>query len=524
MNFRINFSFTLIIGILISATIAFFWGSSLSFFPVPWPDDSAFYLPAVEWLSSPWHYHMHAQAAFVPTYDQANFNTMPFLPLLLGLGRFLGIDSVHEIRIYGMLIFGAWVFLLGLWMQKRGSHPLWIILISGCALFSPTIRWGAMLVRPEIWQGFFWLLILMEMDGFWKNENPWRLPLFLALAAYVHFEAYIWILPVGFYLIFNRAQIKPWPAILSVFWRTFLLLTPWLVYVLINWDVFWTQMQTQFGRLHSTNHYMSDWYGVFHHLFISNASPMNYPKFYNVGKGLTWLLFFVALSSVFWNRNKLKLGIYLAAPLAFLMAFHLWYSKPETWFTTLIHLSFWPLLVLALPHGFEKKKLSHLAFSSALGLLFLFEAGVAIEQFRKTSGIYSWNTYTQWINCIEKQVGDRKEIWQPTYPDVLVELARRDPKRSYTRAVDFPNIEPLIEKHVQKVDVIIHSLFLDLDQKEIKEFYEGFPRPFDLYYITDYPWMAFKEHNATKMGLDWSLYTCHSGPFLAVLSLKQKRP
>src|SRR3954463_6750855 len=68
-----------------TAVLFWFWRSRLAFAPVPWPHQSAFYLPGVELFQWPPRWRMHAEAAFVPSYDVANFRTMPGLPVLLGL-------------------------------------------------------------------------------------------------------------------------------------------------------------------------------------------------------------------------------------------------------------------------------------------------------------------------------------------------------------------------------------------------------------------------------------------------------
>ena len=81
-----------------AAIALFFWASPLSFIPVPWPDDSAFFLPGIDWLKWPPAYRMHAQAPFVPSYDVANFNTMPLLPLLMGLESFADAEKEKAIK------------------------------------------------------------------------------------------------------------------------------------------------------------------------------------------------------------------------------------------------------------------------------------------------------------------------------------------------------------------------------------------------------------------------------------------
>ncbi len=499
----------------------FFWASSLSFFPTPWPDDSAFFLTGIDWLKWPFHYRMHAQAAFVPSYDVVNFNSMPGLPLLMGIGNFLGIHSSHGIRVYGVLIFVFWALLLMKWMEKKNFKPQWIWLITLAAFFSPVIRWGAMVVRPEIWIGFFWLLILMEFDGFWGRLNLWRLSTFLALGAYVHFEAYFLILPTGIALL-SRSLKESLKMISGVFWRTLVLLSPWIVYLFSNFHLFQSQMLTQFSRLQIHNSYVEDAYGVFHSLFLSLGNPVPYPKFFNLGKVLTWAGIVLAIGLGIYRsvKDPDKNKLVLASLLAFGLTFHLWITKPETWFISLIHLSFWPLLILVISsfRNPPPKWVGNLG-CFFLGVLVFLEVSVAMMQWKNSRQVYNWEKYRNWVSCIENTIGDRQKIWQPHWPDILVELASHKPDKDYTRSVDFQGIRPLLEKYSREVEVVIHSYAFAPEQPEAQRDYQGPLKKEDAYYLTEYPWMPYKEYSALVLGRPDQIQICHQGPFWAALSI-----
>src|SRR3954462_13678065 len=81
------------------------WFSPLVFVPVPWPDDSAFYFVARELFKWPPRWVMLPQAPFEPTYRIFNFNTMPLYPILIGLGRWFGVDGTFLIKIWPL---SAW--------------------------------------------------------------------------------------------------------------------------------------------------------------------------------------------------------------------------------------------------------------------------------------------------------------------------------------------------------------------------------------------------------------------------------
>src|SRR3954465_2427063 len=76
------------------------WASSLAFVPVPWPDDSAFYFVAKELFKWPPRWVMLPQAPFEPTYEIFNFNTMPLYPILIGIGRWFGIDGSFLLKFW----------------------------------------------------------------------------------------------------------------------------------------------------------------------------------------------------------------------------------------------------------------------------------------------------------------------------------------------------------------------------------------------------------------------------------------
>ncbi len=513
-----------ILVLCVVAVCFFYWATPLSFVPVPWPDDSAFFLPGIEWINWPSVYRMHAQAPFVPSYDQANFNTMPGMPAYLGIGALFGLDTSHSIRIFQMMALSAYCVALMVWMRRRNTALPWILLVTGLAVFSPALRWGGMVVRPEIWQGLFWILILMELDGVFQKASAWRLPAILAASAYFHFEAIVWVLPTAVAVLLQRGWQSGFKKLVGIGLRTTALLSPWLLYVIVKWDQFWIQMDVQFHRLDEWHPYIGSAYAIFHNLFLSLGSPVEYPKFFNLGKALTWL---ALLAGLFGNlglasRKDRDTGVRVAAALGLVTTQYLWFTKPETWFTTMIHAAIWPAVVLLLPRKgtvVARSKLSRVSAALA-GVLLVLSVGVVVNHYRKLSGIYSWETYRVWVDCIEETIGNRKKIWQPHWPDLLVEMAGRDPDRDFSRAVDFPNIEPLIERHASTRDAIVHSLYFRPEEVVGDSDYRGVARSRDVAFVTEYPWLPFKNFAAPHQGAGWTYQACEIGPFWAGISLK----
>ncbi len=508
-----------------AATALVYFLSPLSFDPVPWPDDSAFFLTGADWIRWPPSYRMHSQAAFVPSYDVANFNTMPGLPLLFGVLNQLGLRGSHAIRLPGMLAFAAWAFLVVVWALRRGLRPGTATLLGACALLSPSGRWGAMVVRPEIWQGLLWTAMLMEIDGKAGRPSRWRLPALLAAAAYVHFEAIIWVPGVAAALALRARAPRPAARELwAVTWRVLVLLSPWLIYALAHWTLFWEQMDAQFHRLAEAHPYLTSPHSFFHSLFLHLGNPAGYPKFFNLGKGITWGALVVSLVLCVRRREPAQ----IAAALGLAGAFYLWVTKPETWFTAMIHYSLWPLVAVA---GGPAARWRVVSALGALALLAVLGGGTAVDQWRKLGRVYDWPTYRAWVDCIDSEIGERRTVWQPHVPDALVELRSRRPERTdrdYTRASDFEALRARAEAHALQVDAIVHTLYLPVANLGLEETPEeargnhrGTARERDLDLLANYPWLPFRDLTALRLP-DRSLRVCHQGPFWAALTLARE--
>lgn len=536
------------LGICLAALI-WFLSSRLSFVPVPWPDGSAFYLPGVEFWTSLFQgspkWRMHAQAAFVPSYDLQNFNTMPALPFLLGLAEKiraqLGIianvlDAVTMTRLISMLALLSWAWILWRWLLERKIPQAFAGLIALAGLFDPVIRWGTLVVRTETWIGLAWILILREMV-LTRKASMWRIAIFLALAAYFHFEA-AFLVPataVGLWpwhwdANARVSRVRLWIFNLwGVSWRTLILLSPWLLYVLLHLPLFMDQMNIQFHRLARGNNYFSTLYSAFHSLFIAHGGPASWPKFFNVGKGLLWaLIAALTIRTVQRMLRRQATPALIAAAVGFFSGMYLWFTKPEVWFTTLCHLFLWPwLAVLLIDESHETagaltsrlpKTLAWLAGSYAV--ISILATAVQQQQIPKT---YSMQTYQEWVDCIEHTAGlgkpginGPKKLWQPHVPDVLIELSRRHPELDLTRAIDFSTREPLAWELTKSADTILFTRIIDA-RKPIR--YEGVERAEDRELMKDkvevpYGHWALERFPVEQPG-QWKMQICQVGPFWA---------
>lgn len=500
--------------LVIIFTIIWFLFSRLAFTPVPWPDASAFYLPSIELFKWPPTWKMHSQAAFVPSYDIANFNMMPIVPFFLGLamklglGKFLG--PALAVKAVSLFVLGLLVFILWRWARAKAGVVSASIL-AAAALFDPVNRWGTLVVRSEIWIGLAWVLILIELS---KKKRPWNVSLLLTFAAFCHFEAII-LVPGVIAGTFDR-KWRVWVARLwAIGWRTLVFLSPWFVYILLNFDLFQEQMTTQFGRLATENIFTSSAYNIFHSLFVSLGSPVSWPKFFNTGKAIFWLLSILLLIGTAVKRSPLS----FAAAIVYLASLYLWFTKPEVWFTTLVHLTIWPwvatLLIDSNFGGKLKAGIRTLAASYAvISLLATVAQNVAVPK------EYSWANFEKWIDCIEGTIGAApgKRVWQPHVPDILVDLSIRQPTWDLTRAMDFPGSGDLAFALTAKVDAVVFSRHFPRGPGATN--YTGKARTEDLELLKNGVEVPF---GPWALAPGWNNLVCQVGPFWAVVGSRLRR-
>ena len=154
---------TAVIAALIPLAAAISWLTPASFIPVPWPDDSAFYFVARELFRWPPRWVMLPQAPFEPTYRIFNFNTMPLYPILIGLGRWFGIDGIFALKLWPLGAYaasGAWlVWRLG----RAGMGPIAGAAVSLAFALDPSLHWASVLARPESLIGLFGMALVLRL-------------------------------------------------------------------------------------------------------------------------------------------------------------------------------------------------------------------------------------------------------------------------------------------------------------------------------------------------------------------------
>jgi hypothetical protein len=380
------------------------------------------------------------------------------------------------------------------------------------ALWDPNVRWDALAVRTEPWIGLFWALILRELAGRARGEARrmgW-IAGWLALAAWFHYEAVYLVPGLAVALLPRPRQL--W----DVGWRTLAFLSPWVLFALWHFPLFWSQMGIAFHRLGHGNTWVANPYLLFHSLFMWLGSPEGTPKFFNLGKAIFWSLA-VALSIRAGMGAREKHGsLRLGAATTFWMGLFLWVSKPEVWYTTVCHVALWSwvALELALESRGERTrpvwKTLRVACAAWAGLAIL---ATAVQAF-KIPPSYNWVNYRAWVDCIERRIGPAPaHVWEPNYPDVLVELSARRPDLDLTRALDFEALRSIAENFGRQVDAVVFARIANWDAD--RGTYVGPERESDLALLTQSdsempfgPWAA-RELGGRERGI------CQVGGFWA---------
>jgi hypothetical protein len=489
------------------------WLSALAFVPVPWPDDSAFYFVGRELFKWPPRWVMLPQAPFEPSYAIWNFNTMPLYPILLGLGRFIGIDGSFALKLWPLSAWAASGSLLA-WALLREKLPrALVLLITFAVALDPILRWASVVVRPESLIGLFGLALVLGLArGYPTRLRPRRYwdptAALLAFAAYAHFNAIHLVVPVALALWRQPRKLARIAALTALY------LTPWLATIARHPAIFARQMTMQWTRLSAPNLWLESPRSAIAALFPDMGSPDGWPAVLHLtGLGL-WLLIALAGATVFATILTRTLGLdprasRRLAPAAgwVLGAAWLWHAKPEVWFIYYLHLAalvFAALLALTLWEWTRSPRETERVFGTfglaALGVMLAATTGVfglvdatqarALHRTRS----WHWSTYREFVDCIESGLLEPARrhperpfrVWLPTFPDVTIELARRHPDWELTRTNDFWERNRLALQHASDVDAVVVTETLNWEDREITASLAKYPE-------VQSRWMSWQE-------------------------------
>ncbi len=462
----------LIIGALALFPLAFafaVWLSPLVFAPVPWPDDAAFYFVAKELFQWPPRWVMLPQAPFVPSYAEWNFNTMPLYPILIGLGRWLGIDGSFALKLWPM---GAWALsasLLGIVAWKKSRSLSLAMLAQLLILTHFSLRWGSVIVRPESLIGLCGLALILGLTWGWPEKVRSRrffhpASALLALAAYAHFNAIHLVFPVALSV---GVQKKRFRELLRIGALTALYLIPWGLTVLRKPTIFLEQMGVQWRRLAVPNGWLDHPAKIFTTIFPDLGIPYPLPNWIQIAGLASWIAILLAvvccvacLTSTFKDdrRNLLPSAAWV------LSALWLWHTKPETWFVVYLHLAIAAFLVVLLWESRRNRLSAGLVAAVSAGLVLTSSAVLAFQYRQLSSPSFTKETFHQFVSCIDDRLskldaalGHKRpfRVWAPTFPDITIELDRKHPDWEISRTNDFHEKTRLALAHARAVQAVV---------------------------------------------------------------------
>lgn len=523
------------------------WSTSLSFVPVPWPDDSAFYFVAKEFFKWPPRWVMLPQAAFESTYRIFNFNTMPIFPILIGLGRWIGLDGSHPLKVWPLSAWALTGALLGVILYRRKLPWAAALAVSLVFALDPLLRWASVLIRPESLIGLIGMALILGLTfGFPKKLHPkglWDpISALLALGALVHFNAIHLVAPVFLTLLIEKPK-----RIFAVGWRTVLYLSPWLLAVVLHFDLFVRQLSLQWARLAIHNSWLDSPTSMIQGLYDSMGSPEPWPSFlYWTSFGL-WLLIFgaaVTILPAFANRNRNSSASKMLVPSAtwVLSGVWLWHSKPEVWFKYYIHTSLWCFtgvlgwtLWNATPkvqprrtqNFYTAARLTWLVLVVSISGVYL---KVNLSQLDRLSHTASWHwkTYDDFVDCVDQRLSRYEkslphsapfQVWFPTFPDITIEISRRHPQWELSRTNDFWERRALAIEHGKKVDAVVVTETIGEIERTLSGDAKNYPEIVSA-------WMVWRNYflNTLWITPDWkpNRYLCQRGRWQAFLFLENE--
>lgn len=495
---------SLSLGLICPLVALWVWCSSLAFVPVPWPDDSAFYFVARELFRWPPRWVMLPQAPFEPSYRIFNFNTMPLYPVLIGLGRLIGIDGSFALKIWPLSFWAASGSLFAVSLYRAGLPGVLTAILAFALALDPTLRWASVLVRPESLIGLCGMAIVLgiSLGPFRKKPRRWYwdpVAALLCVAAYAHFNAIHLV-----FAVVAAFALRP-RRLLAIGGKCALYLSPWIGVVLLKWSLFQRQMATQWQRLAVHNGWLDSLSSAVNSLFQSLGSPEPWPRpLYLTAYGLWALIFLAVAYGIFYpladaglawfeRGRRLTPEVYAAwesptvAPAGWVIgAIWLWNSKPEVWFIYYLHLAIWSWVGLAAwqlwTRPAAERRITVRATLAALGTLVAAMACIfAYVDTRQAQELgdsrsWHWSTYHSFVDCLDHTLtryqhalGDPRSlrVWAPTFPDVTIELSRRHPDWELTRTNDFAARNYLAIRHAHDVDAVVVTETLNWRERDL---------------------------------------------------------
>ncbi len=542
--------FLWLIALIGPAAALWTWSSALSFIPVPWPDDSAFYFVAKDLFRWPPRWVMLPQAPFEPSYRIWNFNTMPLYPILIGLGRFIGIDGSHALKFWPLSFWALSSSFLGAALYRAGLPALLSAMTALAIALDPELRWASVLVRPESLIGLCGIILVTGLSLGWFTRKDYEhsfwdpVAALLAIAAYAHFNAIHLLFAVVPILAFRPSRL------VDVALKSSLYLLPWLLTVALKPHLFFQQMMLQWQRLAVPNSWLQSVPSAIRSVFQSLGSPDEWPHILNIAAIGIWLLIFAAAAIIATSFTRYAIRAYKLGKAALkepidahpsgevslvpaagwiIGSIWLWHSKPEVWFVYYLHLAVWTFAGLALLKLWRIKRLLPLSLLSALTAastaIFLYASIIQADQLGQSES-WHWSTYNEFVDCIDRTLtplasqptsSKPLRVWAPTFPDTTIELSHRHPDWDFSRTNDFYSRSNLAIQHGYETDAVVVTEMINWAEKNIDAPWNQHPEVHSI-------WMDWKgyylNHFMQDPGWKPKRHLCQKGRWQAFIFMK----
>ena len=482
---------------------------------------------------------MLSQAPFEPTYATINFNTMPLFPILIGLGRWVGIEGSFLLKFWPLSALALSASALSILLFKKGLPWIFAVILGSLLPLDPAIRWASVVVRPESFICLCGILLVGGLTyGFPKRFEPKRfwdpVSFLLATAAYLHFNAIHLVLPVLVAFYKNPKRIFLIAA------KTTLYLLPWLILVAFYWHEFLTQMVLQWVRFNNPNLWFKNIRSITGLFYQSLGLPEPWDfNIYWMGT-IFWLVILIAWVMGFilpWIFKKKNFHHFTPVSAWILAALWLWHSKPEVWFIIYIHVACWLFISILSLKIYQMIQANPIKISFQLlgGILagficgiFIFFINVGFRQsiHLKNQITWNWKNFEEYINCIDTELValearlNKKEpltVWGPTFPDILIELSLRHPSWKFTRTDDFWWKKQLAIQHGWDTDAVIVTEIHSHQEAFISKPHHQVPWVYSIW-TSWTPYFLY----TLKSSPHWkpNRFVCQRGKLLALLFMK----
>ncbi len=374
------------------------------YFPPIWPDEVLFTSPALQ-LANHFKFNTDVLEGIIYGMDKATLWNSPLYMILLSIvykifGESLLIGRIFSLFTSYIAILVFYYIINYLTREKKLAFFISLILVIDLS-FSRS----ANIIRMEMLN----LTLILSSILFMEYKKPIYTGIFLGFAGLTH-PISIFLIPIVF--IYYRLSIT---HILKIAFFAFIVMIPWLIYILLNWDIFIFQFFAQFTR--KSTHYNFD-----NIIYLLKVFGGQYQHRWNIVLIYIFILsiFILFIYDLFYKKITIKYILIFITIFSFtLLSSEGWYSIYPIPFA-LIYLS-----TFIVHYDYLRKYLLSLCFMIFIMIQFLFWH----KNFPKLD-LYK-KEYKNWIQFLNDHTKPCETIFLQTIPDPYFHLPREKTYREF---------------------------------------------------------------------------------------------